>query len=137
MLEREDLTNFDWYENLLSIAEKTLAEYAALLNYKNTKEFIQFMNYWWFETNLDDFPTYPATNSTDIYWSKLNTNPPFKDFSYICMRLSSIGISEAEVERLFSIHKSMLNRSVTNLGTETLHNRCILHLSQENCEDNI
>ena len=71
MLEREDLTNFDWYENLLSIAEKTLAEYAALLNYKNTKEFIQFMNYWWFETNLDDFPTYPATNSTDSIGASL------------------------------------------------------------------
>ena len=47
------------------------------------------------------------------------------------MRISSIGIIEAEVERLFNVHKSMLNKTVPNLGTTTLHNRCILHMTKE------
>ena len=44
----------------------------------------------------------------------------------------SIGLTEAEVERMFSLHKSMLSQNVTNLGTETLHNRCLLYFRNEN-----
>ena len=45
-------------------------------------------------------------------------------------------IAEYEVERLFSVHKSMFSCSVTNLETETLHDRCILHLTKSNDLDN-
>ena len=47
------------------------------------------------------------------------------------MSIASIGISNAEAEQLFSVHKSMLNRKVTNLGTTTL-NRYVLHLTKQN-----
>lgn len=131
LMETDDIYSYDWYENLFPIAQQTLAEYAHVLDLKNVTAFVHFMTYWWFEANLEGFEKYQATDTTDIYWSRLNTCSTYKDFSYICMRLSSIGISEAEVERLFGIHKSMLSRQVTNLGTDTLHARCVLHLSKD------
>ena len=87
----------------------------------------------WFENNLERLTQFQIIDtSTGIYWSRLNTSTDFKDFYYICMGIASIGISKAEVERLFSFHKSMLNRKVTNLGTTTLHNRYVLHLTKQN-----
>ena len=58
------------------------------------------------------------------------TNLSIKDLAYICVRFSTIGTSEAEVEKLFSIQKNILSRSVVNIGTATLHHRCVLHCTK-------
>lgn len=92
---------------------------------------------WWFEANLDEFTSYLPNETTDYYWRRLRTCKKTSDLAYICCRIAAIGISEAEVERLFSIQKSMLNRTVTNIGTATLHHRSILHLSKEIVLENI
>ena len=81
------------------------------------------------------FARYQSNENTDFYWRRLLTRNETQTFAYICVRLASIGITEAEVERLFSIHKSMFNRSVTNLGTATLHHRCILHLTKNDLDN--
>ena len=94
------------------------------------------MKYLWFENNLERLTQFQIIDtSTGIYWSRLNTSTDFKDFYYICMSIASIGISYAEAEQLFSVHNSMLNRKVTNLGTTTL-NRYVLHLTKQNNLDN-
>ena len=127
-----DLSTYDWYVNLIPGAEKALTEYATLLECKNVPAFITFIRQWWFEANLVGFAHYQNNESTDFYWRRLLTQNEIKEFAYICLRIASVGITEAEVERLFSIHRSMFNRTVTNLGTNTLHNRCILHLTKLN-----
>ena len=53
-----------------------------------------------------------------------------KELAHICLRFASIGSSESDVERLFSIQKSMLSSTTTNIGTETLHYRCILQCTK-------
>ena len=35
-----DLTTFNWYENLVPIAEQALTDYATILNIKNIQNFI-------------------------------------------------------------------------------------------------
>ena len=130
------LLTYDWYENLVPGAEKALREYANLLQDNNGAAFITFIRQWWYKLNLVGYMRYDINESTDFYWRRLFLQQETKQFAYICLRIASIGITEADVERLFSIHKSMFNRSVTNLGTETLHHRCILHLTKANDLDN-
>ena len=55
-----------------------------------------------------------------------NSSTDVKDFAYIYPNLSLNGLTKAELERLF-LHQSMINRTVANLGTETLHNKCIIY----------
>ena len=38
-----DLTTFNWYENLVPIAEQALTDYATILNIKNIQNFIAFI----------------------------------------------------------------------------------------------
>ena len=38
-----DLTTFNWYENLVPIAEPALTDYATILNIKNIQNFIAFI----------------------------------------------------------------------------------------------
>ena len=56
-----------------------------------------------------------------------NSSTDVKYFAYIYPKLSSNGLTKAELERLIILHQSMINRTVTNLGTETLHNKCIIY----------
>ena len=84
------------------------------------------MKYWLFEE-----PLQIDNKSTDYYWRYLLSHSKYEEYANICLRIASIGLTEAEVERMFSLHKSMLSQNVTNLGTETLHNRCILHICNE------
>ena len=131
-LMNEDRSEYDWYQNLIPGAEKTLTEYAFSLETENIPAFITFfIRQYWFEANLMGFAKYQSNESTYFYWRRLLTHNETKTFAYICVRLASIDITEAEVERLFSIHKSMFNGSVRNLGTATFHHRCNLHLTKK------
>ena len=69
-----DFLKYDWYENLIPIAEETLKKYATLLEFSAVDEFIQFIRYWWFEEKLEGFLNYYDNENTDFYWRRLSTS---------------------------------------------------------------
>lgn len=63
------------------------------------------------------------------YWRRIHQFNEFKDLATLGIRLASIGVSEAEVERIFSVQKRIMGQNTFNMGTKTLHNRLILRYS--------
>lgn len=131
IMEDPNFTNYDWYEDIVPITEETIRRQMNLLGIQNEESAVLLLRNWWFESELEGFDKISPFDTTDSYWRRLITNSNTKDLAYICLRFASIGASEAEVERLFSIQKNMLSRSAVNVGTATLHHRCILHCTKQ------
>lgn len=75
LMQRSNLEEYDWFEDLIPIAIKTLAEYAkaVLDDDENVANIIQMIHQWWFEANLDEFTSYLPNETTDYYWRRLRT----------------------------------------------------------------
>ena len=60
-LMNEDLSEYDWYENIIPGSEKTLTEYASSLETENVPSFITFfIRQYWFEANFMGFAKYQS-----------------------------------------------------------------------------
>ena len=108
-----------------------MTSYLNSLGATDAQSIVSQLHQWWFDLTLHDYLAIQADDTTDYYWRRLIMVSETNEIALACLRLSSIGTSEAEVERLFSIQKNMLSRTVTNLGTATLHHKCILHCNKE------
>lgn len=130
LLKDPNLVEYEWFGDLIPIAEETIKNQLLLLDVKQPFPIILKLRKWWFDKTLPDFLSISRNEDTNIYWRRLLMDSRVKELAHICLRFASIGSSEADVERLFSIQKNMLSSTTTNIGTATLHYRCILHCTK-------
>lgn len=116
----------DLYDNIVPNATEFLQEQEQLLGLSGIESMIQK---WLFTEFSNSFLEIKKDETMNDYWRRVHQYNEFKDLSVLGVRLSSIGVSEAEVERIFSVQKRMLGQHTFNMGTETLHNRLILRYS--------
>lgn len=84
---------------------------------------------WLFNEFSKEFLAIKEDETMNDYWRRIHQYNDFKDLAVLGVRLASIGVSEAEVERIFSVPKRMFGQHTFNMGTETLHNRLVLRYS--------
>lgn len=105
-------------------------------NQRMSKEFnfdeenIRNMFRCWLYEAPDELPFEDAIkqnlNSNEI-WRRAHSYKSWIDFSTVALRYVTCGTSEAEIERLISIHKRIVGGCMTNLGYETLEARLRLN----------
>ena len=110
---------------LYQIGRKWIGEYSKKMSYDPATT-IKQLDDW---INLDPkslpFGDYAQIGQDiDELWMKsFQLSTEWMNFSSIAKRLVTLGVSEAEVERLFSQQKSVMGYHMTNLGTKTLNSR--------------
>ncbi len=82
-------------------------------------EELSFGKYAIIGSNIDDL--WENAGILDFEWSL---------FASVAKRLTTIGSSEADVERLFSQQKVAMGRHMNNIGTSSLKSRLILRTSK-------
>lgn len=82
-------------------------------------EELSFGKYAIIGSNIDDL--WENAGILDFEWSL---------FTSVAKRLTTIGSSEADVERLFSQQKVAMGRHMNNIGTSSLKSRLILRTSK-------
>lgn len=123
----EERLFIDLYDNIVPNTTSFLKEQANFLNLKS--DIGDLIQKWLFAEFTNDFIQIKENESMNDYWRRIHQFNEFKDLATLGIRLASIGVSEAEVERIFSVQKRIMGQNTFNMGTKTLHNRLILRYS--------
>lgn len=68
LMNDPELEEYDWYQDLIPIAEETLERQAHLLQIENYQYLTQELRKWWFEKDLKGYIKIAENESTDSYW---------------------------------------------------------------------
>ena len=133
----ERLNQSMFYSNgqtMYSIARKFVYNYSSKLGYKSN--FVISIFDKWIDTHPNSlhFKDYAIVGGDlELMWKKASQmDTSWECLSNICLRLITIGVSESDVERLFSKQKDMMGLRMTNIGSETLKSRLILRKNKMN-----
>jgi hypothetical protein len=66
----------------------------------------------------------------DRIWWNANQYDDWRDFAELAMRIVTIGTSEADVERIISIHRDIASHKGTQYSHRTFRNRLQLRISR-------
>lgn len=115
------------YKELYREGLKTLESYSEILNI-NPELIIEQFDIWLF----DDPTKHPfeqlLNKSPVVMWQMLSSySKEWELFAYIGLRLSQIGVSEADAERILKNQKEIQASKMTNISTESMQARMILY----------
>lgn len=123
-LDIEKLLDIDIFGDIVRIAENELSRMSKELGFD--PEIIRKQFHTWLFEQTDELPFKDSllnnTNANDL-WRAAHSYNDWKNFSTVAVRYVSCGTSEAEVERLISTHKRIINGCMTNIGFDTLEAR--------------
>ena len=123
----EALKQINWLTDLIESTKREIINQAHILGYQNAEAIFNLYQSWLYMAHEEPIKYISLDDTNNTYWRRLHQVYP--ELSHICIRLCSIGVSEAEVERLMSVQKNMFSPHATNVGTEMLHARCVVRLS--------
>lgn len=106
------------YSNRLGFTADIIMSYFEKWLYSPEDE-LSFGSYSKIGCNIDNL--WENAGTLDFEWSM---------FASVAKRLTTIGSSEADVERLFSQQKVVMGRHMTNIGSDSLKSRLILRTSK-------
>ena len=119
----ETKLDINLYHKVYEYGSKKNLETASILG-MNTNT-INSCLYSWLCKNHKDiivFKDLYKTNENDL-WRKAHMFSQWREFSDLAIRFISIGTSEADVERSFSLQKSIANLYTYNINPETMESR--------------
>lgn len=123
-LKFDALKHIDWFTDIIECTKKEITNQALLLGYEKESEIYDMYEDWVYTPHSESIQTIKTTDTNDTYWRRVHQVSPA--LSHICLRFCSIGVSEAEVERLMSVQKNIFSQHATNVGTDMLHARCVI-----------
>lgn len=118
---------FEMNISLLKIAENFLSNYATLLGMDEdaAEEVTKSFRNWACRNYFKEYSDHRYDSKW--VWKLLPMkDPKFTNLGYIARRLLSIGMTEADVERLLSQQKDTMGRHMSNISTQTLFDRLII-----------
>lgn len=121
------LEKIDWFTNLTIYAQKEITNQAAIFGYQDSQRLCSLYQNWVFTAHSNNISEILFNDSNDSYWRRYHQIDA--QLSHICLRLCSLGVSEAEVERMLSVQKNIFSPHATNVGTDMLHARCVIRAS--------
>ena len=126
----EDLLKINIYPDKYAIALRTLQAHSDLLYNINHETIKEKLDTFLFE-NVQNLNFLQDQNkSPNDFWRDVHSLYEWKFFSEIALHFITLPCSEADVERLLSVQKAIMGKTMTNLGTGVLEARVRLHGKQ-------
>lgn len=118
-LDIDNLLALDIYGDIVCRAETELKRFGDFKGFDSLD--MKDLLHKWLKYNAEEFPFQDLLNlDSNRIWRRAHTYKEWKTFSEISIIYSSLGTSEAEIERLISLHRVIVGDRSTNIGNETL-----------------
>jgi hypothetical protein len=126
----EHMIAYPLYSNLMAKADHCIGDLAQKLG-MSPDESIQCLHNW-IEMAVETlrFPVL-GDRSPDTIWRHAHQYDEWRDFSELAIRIITLGTSEADAERIISVHRDLASLKGTRYSHRTLQSRLQLRISRQ------
>jgi hypothetical protein len=125
----EHMLAYPLYEDLMLKADGCIASFAEILGFSPDQAVESLHNWISTPSEILRFPLL-GNRSVDSIWRNAHQYDAWRDFSEIALRIVTLGTSEADVERIISIHRDIASLKGTRYSHLTIRNRLQLRVSK-------
>jgi hypothetical protein len=124
----EHMLAYPLYDDLMTSAANCITSLAAILGFSEDAAYATLHNWITTASEVLRFPLL-GNQSPDTIWRNAHLYDGWRDFSEVAMRIVTLGTSEADVERLISVHRDIASLKSTRYSHSTIRNRLQLRVS--------
>jgi hypothetical protein len=125
----ELMLNFPLYDDLMGTARSCIASFAKILGF-STEQAIESLHNWIVTpSDVLGFPLV-GNRSPDTIWRNAHIYDAWREFSEVALRVVTLGTSEADVERIISVHRDIASLKSTRYSHATIRSRLQLRVSK-------
>jgi hypothetical protein len=124
----EQMLAYPLYEDLMTSAANCIPSLAETLGFSGGAAFEALHNWIRIPSEVLRFPLL-GNQSPDTIWRNAHLYGAWREFSEVAIRIVTLGTSEADVERLISVHRDIASLKSTRYSHSTIRNRLQLRVS--------